>query len=66
MIVAYMKCHGAEFMLTAAPALAAISEEDFQQCIVNKFLGIQKSLHQAKLLNSENNHIVQLMKEVGS
>jgi hypothetical protein len=58
MIVAYMKRHGAEFMPSAASALAAIGEEDFQQRVVDKFLGIQKNLRQAKLLDSDNKQII--------
>jgi hypothetical protein len=32
-------------MPSAALALATISEDDFQHRVVDKFLGIQKSLH---------------------
>lgn len=58
MIVAYMKQHGAKFMPSTASALAAIGEDDFQQHVVNKFVGIQKSLCHRKLLDSDNKCIV--------
>ena len=53
-----MKRHGTAFMPAAASALAVISEDDFQQRVVDKFVGLQKGLRQAKILDSNNKCIV--------
>ena len=57
MIVSHIKHHGPHFMPAAELALLTISEDDFQW-VVNKFLGLQKGLRQARILNSNNKHIV--------
>jgi hypothetical protein len=58
MIIAHMKRHGTVFMPAAASALAVISEDDFQRRVVDKFVGLQKGLRQAKILDSNNKRIV--------
>jgi hypothetical protein len=46
MIVSYMKQHGGSVVPSAGTTLKAISEDDHQKRVVDKFFGFQKGLRE--------------------
>lgn len=53
-IMNFIHTKGASFCPAAAKAIQDISEEDLQQCIIQKFQELQKNLCQAKLLTTQH------------
>lgn len=62
MIVAYIKQHCMQYVPSAVDSLRAISESDMQQRVVDNYMGIQKKLREAKMLDSQNKRITKVLR----